>query len=103
CPMAEARRSGGPTPGASLRVALLSYRGDPRCGGQGVYVRNLSRELRDLGHRVTVFAGPPYPDLDVGIAFVRVPILELYVAPGPFRTRAWSRIRTRTDVVEFWE
>jgi len=87
----------------SLRVALLSYRADPRCGGQGVYVRNLSRELRDLGHRVTVFAGPPYPELDAGIAFEAVPSLELYLAPGPFKRRAWAHIRTRTDVLEFWE
>ena len=90
----------------SLRVALLTYRGDPRCGGQGVYVRNLSRELRDLGHRVTVFAGPPYPDLDLdldGIELVRVPSLELYLAPGPFKRRSWASIRTRADVLEFWE
>jgi glycosyltransferase involved in cell wall biosynthesis len=87
----------------SLRVALLSYRADPRCGGQGVYVRNLSRELRDLGHRVTVFAGPPYPELDAGVAFEPVPSLELYLAPGPFKRRAWRGIRTRTDVREFWE
>ena len=28
-----------------LRVALLSYRSKAYCGGQGVYVRHLSREL----------------------------------------------------------
>ena len=28
-----------------MRVALLSYRSKPHCGGQGVYVRHLSREL----------------------------------------------------------
>ena len=28
-----------------LRAALLSYRSKPHCGGQGVYVRHLSREL----------------------------------------------------------
>ena len=28
-----------------LRIALLSYRSKPHCGGQGVYVRHLSREL----------------------------------------------------------
>ena len=32
-----------------MRVALLSYRSKPHCGGQGVYVRQLSRELVRLG------------------------------------------------------
>ena len=34
-----------------VRVALLSYRSKPHCGGQGVYVRHLSREL--VAPRVT--------------------------------------------------
>lgn len=86
-----------------LRVALLSYRGSPRCGGQGVYLRNLSRELVVLGHRVTVFSGPPYPELDDGVELVRVPSLELYLDGGPFKNRSWKKIRTRTDASEFWE
>jgi hypothetical protein len=44
-----------------LRIALLVYRGNPRSGGQGVYVRHLSEELVELGHEVTVFSGRPYP------------------------------------------
>ena len=44
-----------------LRIALLAYRGNPFCGGQGVYVRNLTRELARLGHPVEVLAGQPYP------------------------------------------
>ena len=44
-----------------LRVAFLAYRGNPHSGGQGVYTRHLTRELTALGHRVTVFAGQPYP------------------------------------------
>ena len=47
-----------------MRIALLSYRSKPHCGGQGVYVRHLSRELALLGHQVEVFSGQPYPDLD---------------------------------------
>ena len=39
---------------APLRICLLSYRSNPHCGGQGVYVRNLSRALHDLGHTVEV-------------------------------------------------
>jgi len=91
------------SPKGPLRIALLSYRGSPRCGGQGVYLRHLSRELTALGHRVTVFSGPPYPELDPGVRFEAVPSLDLYRPPGPFKTKAWKKIRTRTDVREFWE
>ena len=47
-----------PAPGG-LRIAFLVYRGNPRCGGQGVYTRHLTRELVALGHSVEVFAGRP--------------------------------------------
>ncbi|MCG8592227.1 MAG: glycosyltransferase family 4 protein [Proteobacteria bacterium] len=45
-----------------LRVAFVSYRGNMQCGGQGVYLWFLARELARQGHRVEVFVGPPYPD-----------------------------------------
>jgi glycosyltransferase involved in cell wall biosynthesis len=32
------------------------------CGGQGVYLWHLVRELARLGHQVDVLVGPPYPD-----------------------------------------
>ena len=28
-----------------MRIAMLSYRSKPHCGGQGIYLRHLSREL----------------------------------------------------------
>jgi glycosyltransferase involved in cell wall biosynthesis len=45
-----------------LRVCFLAYRGNMRCGGQGVYLWFLARELARLGHAVDVLVGPPYPD-----------------------------------------
>jgi hypothetical protein len=42
-----------------MRIAMLSYRSKPHCGGQGVYVRHLSRELAALGHTVEVLSGQP--------------------------------------------
>ena len=42
-----------PAPGDPLRIAFLIYRGNPHCGGQGVYSRHLTRELdrtRARGH-----------------------------------------------------
>lgn len=86
---------------ASLRVALLVYRGNPRSGGQGVYTRYLARELTELGHQVTVFAGQPWPTLDDGVAFVPVPSLDLYREPDPFRYPKLREFRSPIDVSEF--
>jgi glycosyltransferase involved in cell wall biosynthesis len=85
-----------------LRVALLSYRSKPHCGGQGVYLRHLSRELVDLGHHVDVFSGQPYPDLDRdAITLHRLPSLDLYADEDPFRTPKLSEFRDWIDVLEF--
>ncbi len=84
-----------------LRVAYLVYRGNPRCGGQGVYSRHLTRELVRLGHEVTVFSGPPYPELDEGVGFVPVPSLDLYREPDPFRVPRPSEFTSATDLLEF--
>ena len=84
----------------ALRIALLSYRSKPHCGGQGVYVRHLSRELVALGHTVEVFSGPPYPDLDPGVTLTRIPSLELYEEPNPFRTPHPRELKSAADVVE---
>jgi glycosyltransferase involved in cell wall biosynthesis len=83
-----------------LRIALLSYRSKPHCGGQGVYVRHLSRELDALGHRVEVFSGQPYPDLDPGPVLREVPSLDLYRDDDPFRTPRLSEYRDWADVLE---
>jgi len=84
----------------SLRIALLSYRSKPHCGGQGVYVRHLSRELVELGHRVEVISGQPYPRLDPGPELLELPSLDLYREPDPFRTPNWREIRDWIDVAE---
>jgi glycosyltransferase involved in cell wall biosynthesis len=88
-----------------LRIALLSYRSKPHCGGQGVYVRHLSRELAALGHHVEVFSGQPYPELDpeagAGAAVLRpLPSLDLYRDDDPFRTPRPREFRDLIDVLE---
>ncbi len=83
-----------------MRIALLSYRSKPHCGGQGVYVRHLSRELVRLGHDVEVFSGQPYPSLDDGVRLTAVPSLDLYREPDPFRTPRPGELRDRVDVEE---
>ncbi|MFJ1702100.1 glycosyltransferase family 4 protein [Kitasatospora sp. NPDC088346] len=88
-----------------LRIALLSYRGDPFCGGQGVYVRHLSRELARLGHHVDVIGAQPYPVLDEvegpgTVRLVELPSLDLYRSDDPFRTPALAEYRGAVDVLE---
>lgn len=84
-----------------MRVALSSYRSKPHSGGQGIYVRNLSRELVRLGHEVEVFSGQPYPELDPGVRLTRLPSLDLYRDDDPFRRPGLREFRDRIDVAEF--
>jgi glycosyltransferase involved in cell wall biosynthesis len=84
-----------------MRIALLSYRSKTHCGGQGVYVRHLSRGLVELGHDVEVFSGQPYPEgLDPRVRLTKVPSLDLYREPDPFRVPRPSEIRDRIDLLE---
>jgi len=84
-----------------LRIALLTYRGNPHSGGQGIYVRYLSKALVDLGHRVEVFSGPPYPALHDGVALTKVPSLDLYRHDDPFRGPARHEFRDAIDITEY--
>lgn len=61
-----------------LTIGILSYRSAPFSGGQGIYVAEISRLLRDLGHKITVISGPPYPHLDTGINLIKLPGLNLF-------------------------
>ncbi|MGW0596859.1 glycosyltransferase family 4 protein [Streptomyces sp. NPDC002776] len=83
-----------------LDIALLTYKGNPFCGGQGVYVRHLSRELARLGHRVEVIGAQPYPVLDEGVPLTELPSLDLYRQPDPFRTPGRGEYRDWIDALE---
>jgi glycosyltransferase involved in cell wall biosynthesis len=85
----------------ALRIALLSYRSKPHCGGQGIYLRHLSRELTKLGHQVEVISGQPYPELDEGVTLTKVPSLDLYRDLDPFRVPGPGEFRDLVDVEEF--
>ncbi len=56
-----------------MRIALLTYRGNMFCGGQGIYAAYIARELTALGHEVHVIAGPPLPELEPGIPLHVIP------------------------------
>ncbi len=84
-----------------LRICLLSYRCDPHCGGQGVYLQNLSRALKALGHRVEVVVGPPRPNLDNGIPVYQPPSLDLYNPDNLFRMPSLKELSQPINLIEW--
>ncbi len=61
-----------------MKIGLLSYRSHPYSGGQGIYIKHLSKALNDLGHDVSVLSGPPYPELDETIELIKIPSLGMF-------------------------
>ena len=84
-----------------MRICLLSYRSHPHCGGQGVYIYNLSRALKDLGHHVEVVSGPPVPHLDKDIRLIRLPGLDLYNPDDLFRMPSLKELSDPINLVEW--
>ena len=70
-----------------MKICLLTYRGNPFCGGQGVYVSHLAREMVRLGHEVHCIQGPPYGPEEKGVIWHRVPGLNLFEANGNYPPR----------------
>jgi len=79
---------------------MLAYRGKPHVGGQGVYVREMSKALVELGHTVEVFGGPPYPDLDDKVPLHKFPSLEIFNDHYPGRIPGFWEIKDYPDFVE---
>jgi len=100
-PASALSRARTPQPGDPLRIAFLIYRGNPHCGGQGVYSRHLTRELAGLGHSVTMLAGPPWPVADPPVTLEHIDSLDLYKRENPFRVPWPYEFRTFDDLQEF--
>ena len=86
----------------SLRICLLGYRSNPHCGGQGVYIRNLSRALCDLGHQVDVISGPEYPVIDNGVRLIKLPGMDLYNPKDLFRMPTMAELGDWANFVEWF-
>lgn len=84
-----------------LRICLLGYRSNPHCGGQGVYIRNLSHALAQLGHCVEVISGPQYPELIDGVPLVKLPSLDLYNPEDLFRTPRPQELTDGINLIEW--
>jgi len=61
-----------------LNIAISSYRSAPFGGGQGIFIYELSKALQDLGHKVDIISGPPYPNLEPDINLIKSPGLDLF-------------------------
>jgi glycosyltransferase involved in cell wall biosynthesis len=66
-----------------VRIALLTYRGNMYCGGQGIYAAYLAREWQRAGHDVHVIAGPPLPALEPGIPLHVIPNENVFGVQHP--------------------
>ena len=84
-----------------LKICLLTYRGNPHCGGQGVYVKYLSKALTELGHQVNVVSGPPHPNLNPGIKNIRLPSLDLYNPDDLFRKPTFGELLDPINLMEW--
>ncbi|GAB5452149.1 MAG: glycosyltransferase family 4 protein [Halioglobus sp.] len=92
----RANRQGDEAALKPLRIALLGYRSQPYAGGQGVYMRFLSKALVDAGHSVDVISGPPYPHLDPRVRLIELPSMDLFanglLSLRPHHLKSWSNI-----------
>ncbi|HEY32018.1 MAG TPA: glycosyltransferase family 4 protein [Dehalococcoidia bacterium] len=82
-----------------MRICLLSYRGNPYSGGQGIYVYYLSRELQNLGHEVHVLSGPPYPEVIDGVTIHKLESLNLYESTNS----VWQELPRLRNPLRFYE
>jgi len=62
-----------------VKICLLNYRGNMYCGGQGIYMYYLARELLALGHEVHAIVGPPFPELPDGVTVHKLDGLDLFL------------------------
>jgi len=90
-PAADRRRA--------LRIALLGYRSQPHGGGQGIYMRYLSKALVEAGHTVDVISGPPYPLLDPRVRLIKLPSLDLF--ENGLRSLRPRHLTSMTNVIEW--
>ena len=84
-----------------MKIGILSYRSNPYSGGQGIYVRHLSKALQGLGHEVTVISGPPYANLDESIKLEKIPSLGLFEAKDKLKEFKLNFLFSPVDLYEW--
>ena len=82
-----------------LRICITGYRSAPFGGGQGIYIKYLSKALVDAGHQVDVISGQPYPHVDPRVRLIKMPGLDLFTnGLASLRPR---HLRSLTNIFEW--
>ena len=84
-----------------LKICLLSYRSNPRSGGQGVYIKFLSKALADLGHQVDVISSEPFPELDSRVKLIKIFGLNLFEKENHVTALRFKHLFSFTDFFEW--
>jgi len=82
-----------------MRICLLTYRGNPYSGGQGIYIYYLSREFQRMGHEVEVIASAPLPEVSEGVILHQLRSSSIYHPGNSFR-RNLPKVRNPVDLHE---
>jgi glycosyltransferase involved in cell wall biosynthesis len=82
-----------------MRICLLTYRGNPYSGGQGIYVYYLSREFQRMGHEVEVIASAPLPEVSEGVILHQLRSSSIY-HPGTSFRKNLPKVRNLVDLHE---
>ena len=85
-----------------LKICLLGYRSNPYSGGQGIYIKFLSKALVDAGHSVDVISGEPYPELDESVRLIKLPGLNLFEADNHVTALRPRHLLSYTDFFEWF-
>jgi glycosyltransferase involved in cell wall biosynthesis len=84
-----------------MKICLLTYRGNPYSGGQGIYIYYLARELQRMGHEVDVISSQPFPELSEGITLHRLKSSSIYHRDTSFK-KNFLKGRSLTDFGELF-
>jgi len=84
-----------------MRILVSGYRSHPHVGGQGVYIRELTHALKQLGHNVSVASGPPYPELNDGIELIKLPALDLFTEDNAILALRTRHLSSWADMSEW--
>ncbi len=85
-----------------LKICLTGYRSNPYSGGQGIYIKFLSKALVDAGHSVDVISGEPYPELDARVRLIKLPGLNLFEAKNHITALRPKHLLSYTDFFEWF-
>ena len=82
-----------------LKICLLGYRSQPYSGGQGIYIKYLSKALVEAGHQVDVISGQPYPHVDPRVKLIKMPGMNLFETG--LGSLGFSHLRSMTNIIEW--